>query len=189
MIHATYRVTVEPAAEPVSLQSLKEALRVTTCDFDEELGRLLVAGRKQVENDAKRKLITQTVALTADRFPRGDELELRLPPVQSVTSVQYVDPAGDPQTFDSANYDVDLTSAPCRIRLVTGASWPATADSPNAVTVTFVAGYGVASAVPVEAKLAIVEWVKRTWKTCEGSSMAYDNLIGSLSWTAVGLIQ
>lgn len=188
-IHATYRVTSEPATEPVSLSSLKESLRVSSCDFDEELQRLLTTARRQVENDSRRKLVTQTVAMYADRFPVGDTLEFRLPPVQSVTSVAYVDTAGDSQVFASSNYNTDLTSTPARIELVDGSSWPATEDSPNAVTLTVTAGYGAASAVPTEAKLAITEWCKMVWGKCDGRRDIYDNMIGLLSWTGTGIAQ
>lgn len=189
MIHTTYKVTSEPATEPVTLASLKESLRVTACDFDEELSRLLTTARRQVENDTRRKLVTQTVAMYADKFPGEDVLEFRLPPVQSVTSVAYVDTAGDSQTFSSGSYTADLNAEPCRIRLLPGAAWPATKDVPNAVTVTVTAGYGAISAVPAEAKLAVIEWVKMAWGKCGGERRVYENLCHMLSWTGIGVAQ
>lgn len=190
MIHAVYKVTSEPATEPVSLESLKTSLRITTCDFDEELQRLLIAARQQVENDARIKLVTQTVVLYADRFPAGRILELRTPPVQSVTSVQYVDEDESTQTLSTSLYATDLTTTPPRIVLNEDETWPTTDDVANAVTVTFVAGYGGVSAVPVQAKLAIAEYARMHWKQCDyGNRTAYDNLINYLQWTAVGCVQ
>jgi len=189
-LHATYKVTTEPTVEPLTLASLKESLRETTCDFDEELTRLLKAGRKQVENDARIKIITQTVAVYCDRFPVGSIIQLRLPPVQSVTSIQYIDEDEVSQTLASSKYYVDTTTTPPRIWLDENEYWPDTDDQPNAVTITYQAGYGdTAADAPVEAKLAIIEWCKMAWGRCDGDRRIYDNMINVLSWTGVGAVQ
>jgi hypothetical protein len=52
-----------------------------------------------------------------------------------------------------------------------------------------VCGYGAASAVPVEAKLAIKELGKMNWKDCSGSRAVYDRLIAQLKWTGYGVAQ
>lgn len=185
-----YVTTSDPATEPISLQSLKDAVRIRVCDFDEELSRLLTAGRFEVEKRTQRRLVTQTVTLYADCFPDSRVLELRMPPVQSVSSVKYLDTEGDEQTLSSANYDVDVVSdnSPARIMLKDGFSWPSVDDdSPNAVYVEFIAGYGAIAAVEARAKLAVVEWVKTQWKHCEGSEAAYERIIGSLCWCPVGV--
>ena len=180
--HITYNVTSEPASEPLTLNEVKDRLRVTTCDFDSEINDLIVAGRKQVEHDTNRKLVTQTVAILLDDFPSGDVFEIRQLPVASVTSVAYTDTAGDSQTFSSSEYSTDLVGKPPRIMLVSGSNWPAVDEVPNAVTITVVCGTAVAS-VPKEAKLAIVEWCRMHWGDCEGDSRKYDNLINSLAWS------
>lgn len=180
---ATYATTVEPAEEPISLSELKDRLRITTGDFDFELVDMMKAARKQVEYDTHRRLVTQTVALYLDAFPSCDIIELRQLPVASVTSVEYIDQDVASQTFASSNYRTDLDSKPARIELLTSSSWPNTEDNyPKAVTVTFVAGQAVTS-VPVEAKLAIVEWVKMNWADCDGDGMKYRNLVNTLAWS------
>lgn len=190
LVNRTYKTTSEPAAEPVTLDSLKAALRILSCDFDEELSRLLTTARRQVENDTKRRLITQTVRLYLDCFPCGREIELRQPPVQSVTSIQYLDAEGATQTFSAASYTTDLTTTPARIWRDDDAYWPTTDTVPNAVWVTFVAGYGAASAVPAEAKLAVIQYAKAIWNQCGGEhtgpGSVYANLISRLSWTGYG---
>jgi len=187
-LNAYYAVTSEPAVEPLTLSDLKDRLRVTVCDFDTELGQLLKAGRKQVEQDSMRKLVTQTVALYMDAFPSGNTIEIRQVPVASVTSVQYVDEDVATQTFSSALYTTDLTSKPARIMLLENQDWKDTEpEYPKAVTVTFVAGAAVAS-VPVEAKLAIIEWCKMHWGDCDGDNRKYLNLINTLAWTGFGKV-
>ena len=60
-----------------------------------------------------------------------------------MTSIQYVDDAGDTQTLSTSLYQVDTKSQPGRIIPAYGESWPTVrSDTLNAVTVNFVAGYG-----------------------------------------------
>lgn len=182
-LNATYEVSVEPASEPITLQEMKDRLRITTCDFDSELTDLINAARKQVENDSHRKLVTQTVKLHMDRFPNGDTIEIRVLPVASVTSVEYVDEDVATQTLSSSVYTTDLVGKPPRIILLENQSWEDTEPGyPRAVTVTFVAGAAVSS-VPVEAKLAMVEWCRMHWGKCDGDQTKYRNLINSLAWS------
>ena len=182
-LNATYAVTVEPALEPLTLNELKDRLRIGTCDFDSELTDLLKAARKQVENDSHQKLVTQTVALYLDGFPSGDTIEIRMLPVSSVTSVTYVDEDVATQTLSASAYTTDLVGKPARIILLENQTWEDTEQAyPRAVTVTFVAGAAV-SAVPVEAKLAIVEWCRMHWGNCDGDGNKYKNLINSLAWS------
>ncbi len=185
MTHATYSVTSAPSTEPLTLTQLKERLRVTTTQFDDELEELLTTARRQVEQDTTRKLITQTVALYLDDFPAVETLEIRLSPISAVV-ITYTDTAGETQTVAATDYNLDTDSTPPRVRVVDGVFWPAVDDVPNAVTVTITAGYGAAADVPAEAKLAIVEWCKLHWGQCDGDRTKYRNLIESLSWSAIG---
>lgn len=185
----TYRVTVEPTAEPITLDQFKNALRVTGCDFDEQLTELLKVCRKQVEYDTSRKLVTQTVVMYMDEFP-DSEIEIRLAPVQSITHVKYYDESETQQTYSSSDYWTNLIETPPEIELKLGTTWPPTQlERPNSVEVTMVCGYGAATAVPVEAKLAIKELGKMNWKDCTGSRAVYDRLIAQLKWTGYGVAQ
>lgn len=146
---------------------------------------MLIAGRQQVEYDAKVRLITQTVQLKLDQFPGGPEIEIRTLPVQSVSSVQYVDENQTTQTLSSSLYNVDTSRKPPRIVLLENEDWEDTEQQwPGAVTVTFVAGYGAAAAdVPVHARLAIVEWVKMHWGDCSGDIDKYARLLSKVAWS------
>ena len=191
-VHATYTTTVQPTQEPVTLGRLKQSLRLFTCDFDEELRQLLIAGRRQVEDIAKRSLLTQTVVLNLDRFPTTYKgtIEFRLPPLQSVTSIEYIDNNDKMmKTVPVAEYDVDTTATPPRITRKFEDDWPITYRKPNAVTITCQAGYTGLDTLPIEATLAVIEWCKMNWKGCEGSEAMFDRLMSSLEWTALGRAQ
>lgn len=121
----------------------------------------------------------QTWVQRLDWFPC--EIELRRPPVQSVTSVEYVDTAGSTQTLASSRYQLDASSAPGRLRPAYGDSWPTIRLIPNAVTITFVAGYLTAAAVPAIAKRLILLACEEDYYGCD-VSMSYDSLVSRLRW-------
>lgn len=137
--------------------SLGAGAPTTNTTDDPQLTMLIKSARRQAEAELGRHLITQTLEATFDKFPRycGDhrcDNNIKLPPLQSVTSISYVDTNGDSQTLASDQYVVDTKSQPARIRPAYGVTWPSTRDQNNAVTVRFVAGYGAASAVPESIK-------------------------------------
>lgn len=125
-----------------------EAPTTNTTD-DPLLSLFITAARQAAEQELHRYLITQTLDAYFDAFPGyDDDYQIMLPPLQSVTSITYVDTDGDSQTLAANQYSVDAKSLPARITPAYGVSWPSTRDQNNAVTVRFVAGYGVASDVP-----------------------------------------
>lgn len=162
--------TVAPTTEPVSLADAKLHLRVDTPDDDALIQNLIQSAREYIEMRTGLALMTQTWVLQLDRFPRTDRVELWpspgvplgaiiLPrnPVQSVSSVVWVDQNASPTTVSPSTYTVDTTSNPSRIGLTYNSSWP-NLSSPGlammgGVQVTFVAGFP--STVPSNLKTAL----------------------------------
>lgn len=132
--------TVAPTVEPLSLAEAKQHLRLEHSDDDSSVRRMIAAARSWGENFTRRAFITQTWALYLDRLPAV--IELPHPPVQSVSSVQYVDDNGDTQTLSTALYDVDIDAELARVYPAYGETWPSVRFHPKSVTVTYVAGYG-----------------------------------------------
>jgi uncharacterized phiE125 gp8 family phage protein len=97
--------------------------------------------------------VTQTRTIRLDYLPAYILLDWC--PVQSVSSITYYDANNSLQTMSASLYEVDVYSEPAIIRASANATWPTTYDRLNAVAVEFVAGYGVASSVPQDAKHAI----------------------------------
>lgn len=149
-----------PAAEPVTTSEAKLHLREDGTAQDTVVAALVTAAREAVEQRLGRALISQTWRLKMDAFPASSLEAIRLPlaPLASVSSIAYVDGAGATQTWASSNYVVSTGTLPGEVRLAyDAASWPVTRDQPEAVTVTYVAGYGAsASAVPGPIKQAIL---------------------------------
>lgn len=146
-----------PSVEPVSTSDAKRHMRITWSDDDDTIEELITASRVIFENASRRALITQTRVLRLEEFPFGREIVLPRAPLQSVTSIQYYDTNDTLQTYSSSNYEVDIYSTPGKVRLIsTATGWPSTYDKPNAVIVTYIAGYGsAASSVPKPIRQAI----------------------------------
>ena len=140
--------TVEPTTEPVTLAETKAHLGVTIPDDDARIQALIKAAREWVESTTGQALISQTWVVKLGAFPAGDILKLPKPPIQSITSVAYLDSDGDSQTFT----DYTLDSIGERIFLNYGEDWPTTQGIENAITITYIAGY---SDVPESIKQAI----------------------------------
>lgn len=142
-------LTSPPAIEPVTLDELKTHLSgVASSDTDAMLNAFITSARTHVENFLNRVLITQTWEWRLDGFYVWT-LGAPKAPLQSVSSITYVDGSGDTQTLASTEYTVDAKSDPGRIQPAYGKTWPVTRPQMNAATVTLVAGYGSsASSVP-----------------------------------------
>jgi uncharacterized phiE125 gp8 family phage protein len=173
--------TVEPSDMPVTVNEVARALKLGTLTDDDELelNDLIPVAVDMVERDSQRALARQTWALYMDEFP-CEEIELRKPPVISVSSVTYTDLDGDSQTVSASLYDTDLKSSPARIwPAASSTGWPTAKEMPNAVTVTFVAGYP--ASVPRVAYQAIMLAMDALYnKRCVGDG--YWHFIDRLKW-------
>ena len=149
--------TVPPTTEPVTLAMAKAHLRVDDNEEDPLIAQVIEAAREWCEDFQRRSFCSQTWRLTLDEFPSCDVIELPRPPLASVSSITYVDSDGATQTLSSGDYTVDTDSEPGRVILGYDESWPSTRDVPNAVTITYVAGYGANdSFVPAKVKQAML---------------------------------
>jgi uncharacterized phiE125 gp8 family phage protein len=153
-------LSAAPAATPVSVAEVMAHMRVEDAAEVNLISGYLDAAvgyLDGVDGVLGRALVTQTWILTLDAFPASaeDALELPLPPLQSVTSITYVDTDGVTQTWSSALYDEVPTEKRGFVKPAYGEEWPTVRDQTAAVTVTFVAGYGAAAAVKAPIKQAI----------------------------------
>ena len=157
--------TVAPTEDPLSLAEVKDHIRWESSAADEAqimiYLRSAVAQFDGAQGLLNRCIVTQTWELKLDGFPlaefpspvglRKSQIHIPLPPLQSVTSVQYIDADGTTQTLAASKYKVLNVASPTRAALIEeafGETWPATRHESESVTVTFVAGYGGREAVP-----------------------------------------
>lgn len=131
-----------PTAEPVSILGAKVHLRADHDDEDDAIGRMIGSAREYVEGWTKRRLVFQTLRVDLDTFPRC--IVLPVGPVRSVTSITYLDSAGDSQTLAASAYQVDLRRERATIIPAPLTAWPTTeVGRMNAVTVNFTAGHAI----------------------------------------------
>jgi len=150
-----YLIT-EPAEEPLTVDEAKEHLRVDISDEDTLIGAYLTAARIHYEQAIWRPLITQTLGYRLHQWPYTDYLLLPRPPLQSVTSIAYVDSVGGANTFAASNYNVYVNGDVGTIYLKDGSNWPSTTLQPGpSILITYVAGYGDAEDVKEIDKQAI----------------------------------
>lgn len=185
---------VTPATtEPLSLAEAQAQCRIDTDDESIFLESLITTAREYAEGFTRRAFITQTWDLTLAAFPSEGELWIPKAPLQSSPTapvVTYVGTDGVTQTLSSSLYTVDAPSGPQsrpgRLLLGYGLSWPSTRDVANAVTVRFVAGYGLAPAVPAGIKAAMKLLVAHWWTNrvpgVAGSMAELPHSIDALLW-------
>jgi uncharacterized phiE125 gp8 family phage protein len=166
----TLRLITAPAALTVSLETAKAYLRVDGTAEDTLITSLLKAASELGESWARRAFITQTLEQTFDEWPEGNVLTIWRPPLQSVTSLKYIDEDGVESTWASTNYTVDIKSQPGKIIL---ASTPSvTLQDTGGITVRFVAGYGATEAsVPERIKQAVLQLVAFWYENREATDV------------------
>jgi uncharacterized phiE125 gp8 family phage protein len=132
---------------PVTLERARMHLRNEDLAFDEDYLRgVIKAAGDMVERVYGVALLTQTIKQYHSHFPCSPDtsLSLRITPLISITSIQYVDSAGATQTWSSAEYTTGAFNGRYFVVPKVDYSWPSdiATGQPNAITVTYTAGYG-----------------------------------------------
>jgi uncharacterized phiE125 gp8 family phage protein len=144
------RIVSESTVEPLTLAEAGYNLRAgddgnsppTYFDAD-TITRLITVARQVCEEETELSLIERTYELAGDRFCAALPIILPRPPVRSVTSIKYIDENGVEQTLSASKYVLDNRDElkPAIVTLAYDETWPSTRYIPNAVRVTYVAGY------------------------------------------------
>lgn len=150
-----YTTTIQPASEPVTLDQAKAQCRVDHADENDLITALIKPARELAEHRTGRAFITQTCEWVLPCLD-GEKIAFPVAPVQSITSITYLDSNGIEQTLPTSVYALDKTgNGKHYLRLKYGQSWPSVLNQFDAVKVTFVAGYGDAADVPA----AVKQWI------------------------------
>lgn len=149
------QLVTPPTQEPLTIADARAQCRIDLTDEDVLLLGYIQAARDQLETEMRRQFLTATYRYGCDTFGGHHCLRLPRPPLQSVTSVSYIDTAGATQTLATTVYGVDTLSEPGKIYLKEGQSWPSLREQPNAVQVVYVAGWPSPALVPAEIKQAM----------------------------------
>lgn len=133
------KIITQPTTEPITSAEVIEYLRLDDSPTDIDLvNSLIIAARQYLEEYINRPIATQTLETSFDAFQ--DEFVLTAP-IQSVSSIKYLDENNAEQTLAADQYIVDTYSDPVKITPNVDVSYPNTYQVPNAVKIRYVAGY------------------------------------------------
>lgn len=175
---------VTPAATyPVTSAEAKLYAKIDTTADDTLIDIFIAAATSAAEEHLKRALITQTLRLTLDlhggalndilgdgvyelpvSYVYGDlprVIKLPKQPIQSITSVKLYDTSNAESTYSSSNYFLDSDGG--RLVLNNTAIWDSDLRPQAACKITYVAGYGAVSDVPVPIKTAILMHIQKMY--------------------------
>lgn len=187
-----YVVTTPPAVEPVSVAEAKLHCRVDGNTEDDLFTSLIKAAREYCEKRSKRTFITTTYRLDAYGFCSSTgPIRIDKGPLIAVSYVKYYDTAGTLTTITSSNYRVDVTPLYGQIVPISTYVWPTVQEQrPDAVQISFTAGYGAAAtsvpdAVKTAIKMLVSGWYENRESVTPGSisvvPFAVDHLIATFA--------
>ena len=174
---AGFKVTTEPTAEPLSLQEVKEYLRLEDASDERVVQPLIIAARQFAEEHMNRALMQQTITLNLDTTIETENplwegmrtapdinyyknyVVLPRSPVISVTSLKTYNDSDTASTMAASKYYVDTQREPARIVLRTGETFPTALRVANAIEVVYVAGYTSAYAVPEPIRMGMLQHI------------------------------
>jgi len=178
------RTSISTGAQPVTLEEMREHLRINSTAEDEYIKILIMAAREQAENKLNRALVPQTWRLVLDGFPEHDTAAITLlnPPLSTVTTDVTITFTKDDTLYSSTTlpatmYTVDHESEPGCIYPSSDNEWPScVGDIPKAVTIDYRCGYPVGT-VP----RSIQSWIKlqvgAMYENRESLSVGRDNAV------------
>lgn len=137
----TYMVTA-PAVEPVTVDEIKEHCVIGNDDDNSILRRLVKVARMGGETFIEHQFVTATRETTWDSWGVSSDIELPYPPLQSVTSVTYVDDDDVLRTISTDDYEVVTAGIVGFVRPVD--EWP----TGKTLTVRYVCGWPLVDGEP-----------------------------------------
>jgi len=148
-----YQVITDVSVEPLTEDDVRVQLNRTADEWTGDDTALatanITAARRVAEHYTWLALGRRTLEGVLDGFPcDGEAIRLPMPPVESVTSIKYLDGKGSLQTLSTAAY----TLSPYDKRTVFlnfGYSWPVTQAQREAVQVHFACGFDNVESPPV----------------------------------------
>ena len=153
------RRTVDPVISMIEFEDAVKQVELPSDDtvHTRHLQRAIKAAIDDAERCTRRAFITQTWRLSLREFPA--RIYLPRPPLQSITSIVYVDSFGATQTLSPSLYQVTLDDSPAYVEPAFGQAWPSIrSETVDPIKITYVAGFGDdAENIPEQYKNVIYE--------------------------------
>lgn len=155
---------------PLTLNGVKDYLQETEVDNDALINLLIASATDWIERRTGRVLMSATYEEQLTVWPACNLVRFRWNPVQSVSSVKYVDANGDDQTVLSTNYATWIKNDIMVISFNDDYTLPITGTDPVSWKIRYVAGYNPPDTVPDPIKHAMLLRIRK----------AYDNRLDSV---------
>jgi uncharacterized phiE125 gp8 family phage protein len=146
--------------EPVSVQRAKHNSNIADSEktFDAFFAECIQAARDYVERQLGVCLCEASYTLTLNEFPRY-AIDIPVWPVQSVESISYKDTDNATQTVSLPKIVQPVNDDRYSICLVDWEAFPVARSTPNAVTISFTAGWSSQANIPPAIARAILMMV------------------------------
>jgi len=175
---------------PVKLSEAKSFLRVTHDDDDLSIDRMLRAAINHVETVTGRTFFNTDFKLFLECFPDGDDpIDVPRTPMIDLDTLSYYDTANATKSLNVSTQVVLFVDGDGfgLIRPTAGTTWPGTYDRPDAVTLTFSAGY-TTTAIPEPARQAILLLLSHWYDNRESvvigaTSKPLEHSLNALLWS------
>ena len=179
---AGLQIQTEPNQEPLSLQEVKDYLRVEDTTDERILQAMIETARRFAEEHMGRSLMSQTINQFIDGY---DELEdplfegfkkgpfltyyknyitLARPPVISVSSVSTYNDSDTETTYAASKYYLDNVREPARIVLRNGETFPTSLRVANAIKIVYVSGYSSPFSIPEPIRLGMLQHIAHLYE-------------------------
>jgi len=148
------RVTTPPAAEPFTLDFVKNYLKVDASYDDDLIEHLIRSARSRAEGLLNMGLLPQAIEEQFERFPPYHPnnpqraVVLKKGPIIGINSISYTDADEAQQTMAASGYDYRASTSSLPILSPLGEGWPDTDSRANAVMVNYQVGFADADSIP-----------------------------------------
>lgn len=168
---------------PISLQDLKDQLRIEHADQDRLLVTKIHAAVAEIEKVIGTAIIARDFVLNLSNWPteatdETDKILIPNPPLISVTSIGYRDTDDAVQTLDPANYRVSNVRPQPYIEKTADGVWPEVYGSGDSVTINYSAGWATSPGeVPFQLREAVL------LRAATRMEMGVESGLGTSGWS------
>lgn len=181
-------------ASPVTVAEVKANARIDGDDEDALVAAYIAAAVRSIEEMTGRALMAQTWDYKTYGLKGNRKIKLPKVPVSAISAVTYFDRDNAEQSLSAGNFLLYTADDKAIVQPSDGTDWPSTYDRPDAVKITFVAGYSSASDVPEGLRQAVIllatHWFEHRAPVGDGKAMpipfAIEHLVGldRVGWVA-----
>ncbi|HNY52939.1 MAG TPA: phage head-tail connector protein [Bacteroidales bacterium] len=148
-----YKLKEKISNDLISLDELKDNLRITHNNADTQLNNILKSAIEEVENECGRVISLSSYLLYMDNWPISNEIEIEKGPVSGITCVRYWS-GGSFKTMPADNYQLDNTELTARVRFF---DFPAVdSGRMNNIEIEFTTGWGAQADIPGNIRDAVL---------------------------------